>query len=45
MHVECHMPPQHHCWAALQLHLPGCTDVDLYPDHLRHEIDQLNDKV
>lgn len=28
-----------------QLHLPGCTDVDLYPEALQAEIDTLNAMV
>lgn len=28
-----------------QLQLPGCTGVDLYPQHLQQQIDALNDKV
>ena len=27
------------------LHLPGCTDVDLYPQELAQDIDKLNDMV
>lgn len=27
------------------MHLPGCTDVDLYPQDLRSAIDKLNDQV
>lgn len=25
--------------------LPGCTDVDLYPEHLQSEINEINDLV
>lgn len=25
--------------------LPGCTDVDLYPDHLQSEINEINNLV
>lgn len=28
-----------------QLQLPGCMGVELYPQHLQQQIDQLNDKV
>lgn len=28
-----------------ELHLPGCTDVQLRPKHLAAQIDQLNAKV
>ena len=25
--------------------LPGCNDIDLYPEHLQAEIDEVNDLV